>query len=88
MPRPLAQRLVESSKVDGVESLATFFAIKGLGAKFRYARALLFPQPSFMMVQYGLTHRRQLGATYVRRIYWFSWQAAKGLARLYPGGAH
>ncbi len=84
--RPLAQRLVETSKVDGVESLATFFAVKGLGAKFRYARALLFPQPSFMMLQYGLTHRRQLAATYVRRFCWFSWQAAKGLVYLCLGG--
>ncbi|MCZ6529475.1 MAG: nucleotidyltransferase family protein [Chloroflexi bacterium] len=80
--RPLAQRLVETSKVDGVESLATFFAVKGLGAKFRYARALLFPQPSFMMLEYGLTHRRQLASTYVRRFCWFSWQAAKGLVQL------
>ena len=85
--RPLAQRLVETSKVDGVESLATFFAVKGLGAKFRYARALLFPQPSFMMLEYGLAHRRQLAATYVRRFCWFSWQASKGLAHLYFGGA-
>jgi hypothetical protein len=77
--RSLAQRLVQTSEVDGVESLATFFAIKGLGAKFRYARALLFPQPSFMMLEYGLTHRRQLTTTYVRRLCWFSWQTAKGL---------
>jgi hypothetical protein len=80
--RPLAQRLVETSKVDGVESLATFFAVNGVGAKFRYARALLFPQPSFMMLEYGLTHRRQLAATYVRRFCWFSWQALKGLLQL------
>jgi hypothetical protein len=80
--RPLAQRLVETSKVDGVESLATFFAVKGIGAKFRYALALLFPQPSFMMLEYGLTHRRQLATTYARRLCWFSWQAAKGLLHL------
>ncbi len=86
--RPLAQRLVETSKVDGVESLATFFALKGLVAKFRYARALLFPQPSFMMLEYRLTHRRQLASTYVRRFCWFSWQAAKGLAHVCLRGAH
>ncbi len=86
--RPLAQRLVETAKVDGVESLATFFAVKGLGAKLRYARALLFPQPSFMMLQYGLTHRRQLAATYARRFSWFSWQAAKGLVQLCLRVAH
>jgi hypothetical protein len=86
--RPLAQRLVETSKVDGVESLATFFAVKSLGAKFRYARALLFPQPSFMMLEYGLTHRFQLPTTYVRRFCWLSWQASKGLASLYFGGTH
>jgi len=86
--RPLAQRLVETSKVDGVESLANFFALEGLGAKFHYARALLFPQPSFMMLEYGLTHRRQLAATYVRRFCWFSLQAVKGLAHLCLGVAH
>jgi len=86
--RPLAQRLVETAKVDGVESLATFFAVKGLGAKFRYARSLMFPHPEFMMLQYGLTHRRQLPTTYARRFCWFSWQAAKGLVHLCFGGAH
>ena len=85
--RSLAQRLVETSKVDGVESLATFFAVKGVGAKFRYARALLFPQPSFMMLEYGLTHRRQLTKTYARRLCWFSWQAVKGLAHVCFGVA-
>ncbi len=86
--RPLAQRLVETAKVDGVESLAIFFAVKGLGAKFRYARSLLFPQPDFMMLQYGLTHRRQLATTYARRLCWFSWQAVKGLAHVCLGVAH
>jgi hypothetical protein len=86
--RPFAQRLVETSKVDGVESLATFFAVKGIGAKFPYARALLFPQPSFMMLEYGLKHRFQLPTTYVRRFCWFSWQALKGLVQLCLGIAH
>lgn len=85
--RPLAERLAENSNVDGSESLAHFFALKGLRAKFRYARSLFFPQPEFMMLQYGLTHRRQLPATYTRRFCWFSWQAAKGLAHLCLGGA-
>jgi hypothetical protein len=83
--RPVAERLAETSKVDGIESLAYFFALKGLGAKFRYAQALLFPQPAFMMLQYGLTHRCQLPATYLRRFCWFSWQALKGLAHLCLG---
>ncbi len=85
---PLAQRLVETPTVDGVESLANFFALKGLGAKFRYARALLFPEPTFMILQYGLTHRRQLASTYIRRFCWLSWQAAKGLAHVCLRGAH
>lgn len=85
--RLLAERLVETSTVDGIESLAYFFALKGLGAKVRYARALLFPEPEFMMLQYGLTHRCQLAASYLRRFYWFAWQAAKGLAHVYLGGA-
>ncbi len=85
--RPLAQRVVETSTVDGVESLAYFFALEGLGAQFHYARALMFPQPAFMMLQYGLTHRRQLAMTYLRRFCWLSWQAAKGLVHLCLGAA-
>ncbi|MFQ5656816.1 MAG: nucleotidyltransferase family protein [Candidatus Methylomirabilales bacterium] len=86
--RDLAQRLVEISSVDGVESLAYFFALKGLGVKFRYARGLLFPEPRFMMLQYGLTHRRQLAASYIRRFSSLSWHATKGLVRLFRGAAH
>ena len=85
--RTIAQRLMETAKVDGVESLAAFFALKGMRAKFRYARGLLFPRPDFMMLQYGLTHRRQLATTYARRFCWLSWQAAKGLAHLCLGAA-
>ncbi len=88
LTRSLARRLVENSKVDGVESLATFFALKGVGAKCRYARALVFPEPDFMMLQYGLKHRYQLATTYVRRFCWFSWQAVKGLAQVCLGVAH
>jgi hypothetical protein len=80
--RGLAQRLVETCTVDGAESLAYFVALKGLGAKFRYARALMFPQPAFMMLQYGLTHRRQLAMTYLRRLCWFLLQTVKGLAHV------
>ncbi len=86
--RSLAQRLAETSTVDGVESLATFFAVKSLGAKFRYARALFFPQPSFMMLQYELTHPRQLATTYLRRLSWLSWQTVKGLVHLCLGAPH
>jgi hypothetical protein len=85
--RPLAERLALTSTVDGVESLAQFFALRGLRAKMRYTRALLFPEPAFMMLQYGLTHRRQLAATYVRRFCWLAWQAAKGLVHLSRRGA-
>jgi hypothetical protein len=81
--RTIAQRLMETAKVDGVESLATFFALKGLGAKCRYARALLFPEPAFMELQYGLKHRYQLATTYARRLCWFSRQAVQGLVHLY-----
>lgn len=85
--RSLAERLAETSKVDGIESLAQFFALKSLKVKVRYARALFFPQPGFMMLQYGLTHRRQLPTMYLRRFCWFSWQAVKGLAHFCLGRA-
>lgn len=78
----LAQRLSADSGVDGRESLALFFALEGIGAKLRYARALLFPQPEFMILHYGLRHRRQLGPAYVRRLLRLSWDGAKGVSRL------
>ncbi|MFQ5853931.1 MAG: nucleotidyltransferase family protein, partial [Candidatus Binatia bacterium] len=84
--RTLAERLVETRTVEGVESLAYFFAIKGLKAKLRYARAFLFPQPEFMMLQYELTRRHQLPAAYVRRFSWLFWQALRGLTGVCLGG--
>ncbi len=84
--RPVAERLAETSTVDGIESLAQFFALIGFRAKFRYARFLFFPQPAFMMLQYGLTHPQQLATAYIRRFCWMSWQAAKGLVHLCFGG--
>ena len=78
---PLA-RLLSGSGVDGKESLAALLALPGLRARFRYATALLFPSPGFMTLEYGLTRRRQLGAAYVRRAGYFTWQGLKGMVRL------
>ena len=78
---PLA-RLLSGSAVDGKESLAALLALPGLRARLRYATALLFPSPGFMALEYGLTGRRQLGAAYVRRAGYFTWQGLKGMVRL------
>ncbi|MBI4611276.1 MAG: nucleotidyltransferase family protein [Candidatus Rokubacteria bacterium] len=85
-PRSLEGRLLrllaQGSRVDGVESLGMLFALKGLRAKLRYALALLAPSPEFMLLQYGLTRRRQLGAAYARRVCGFGREAAKGATTL------
>ena len=75
-------RLLEASGVDGKESLAVLFTLKGLRAKLRYALALLFPSREFMLLQYGLTRKSQLPLTYLRRFCYFVWQGFKGSAKL------
>jgi hypothetical protein len=75
-------RLLAGAGVDGKESLAALLALPGVRARLRYAAALLFPSPRFMTLEYGLTRRRQLGAAYVRRVSYFTWQGLKGVTRL------
>ena len=85
-PRSFERRLVRllagASTVDGKESLAVFFLLKGFRAKLRYVFALLFPSPEFMQIQYGLTRKRQLPLAYLRRFCRFSWESAKGVVKL------
>jgi len=78
----LADLLAGSENIDGKESLALLFTIKGMRARFRYVIALLFPSPEFMMIQYGLSHRRQLGLSYIRRLIYFTREGLKGITRL------
>ncbi|MBI4454479.1 MAG: nucleotidyltransferase family protein [Acidobacteria bacterium] len=77
----VAQLLAESG-VEGRESLALFFHLKGLRAKARYSLSLLFPSPEFMRVQYGLSTGGELIAGYLRRFCHLSWQGMKGVAKL------
>lgn len=85
-PRSLEGRVLRllagPARVDGKESLAVLFALKGLRAKLRYARTLLFPSPEFMQVQYGLARPGHVGLAYLRRVCRFSWEGSKGLVRL------
>ena len=78
---PLA-RLLSGTSVDGKESLAALLALPGVRARLRYASAVLFPSPRFMTLEYGLTHRRQLGAAYARRVGYLTWQGVRGMVRL------
>ena len=75
-------RLVSGASVDGKESLASLLTLPGVRPRLRYASAVLFPSPRFMALEYGLTHRRQLGAAYTRRVGYFVWQGLKGIVRL------
>ncbi len=85
-PRSLEGRLLRlvagPARVDGKESLAALFALKGLRTKLRYARTLLFPSPEFMQIHYGLTRPGHVGLAYLRRVCRFSWEGSKGLVRL------
>jgi len=80
--RRLLKLVAATSRVDGKESLAALLALPGFRARLRYASAVLFPSPRFMTLEYGLTRRRQLGAAYVRRASYFTWQGLKGVLRL------
>jgi putative nucleotidyltransferase-like protein len=65
--------------VDGIESLAQFFAVKGLRAKIRYAWALLIPSREFMVQHYGVATPRQLYFRYGMRGLTLAWETFKGL---------
>jgi hypothetical protein len=78
----VARLLASASNVDGKESLALFFTLKGFGRKLSYALALLFPSPEFMLDQYGLTRRSQLGLAYPRRFCRLAWESLKGVLKL------
>ncbi len=78
----LVRLLAGASSVDGKESLAVLFTLKGLRAKLGYALALLFPSREFMRIKYGLTHRSQLGGAYFRRFCRLFWGSLKGVIRL------
>jgi hypothetical protein len=82
LERRLTRLLRPSSGVDGKESLALLFTLEGFRAKLGYVLALFFPTADFMMVQYGLTRRRQLGPAYLRRASRFSWEGMKGVVKL------
>lgn len=71
--------LAGNSHADGRESLALFFAIKGLRAKMRYMSALLFPSSEFMRLNYGLSSRSRLGFCYLGRIAYFVREGFKGV---------
>ena len=68
--------------VDGVESLAQFFAIKGLRAKTRYVWALLVPSREFMIRHYAVDTPGQLYLRYGLRGLSLTWGAAKGLLNI------
>lgn len=83
--RSVARRLIEESNGEGKESLAVFFSLKGLPAKWRYARQLVFPSPEFMKLHYGLSHGWPLCIWYPRRALQLALGALHGLVPLVIG---
>ncbi len=81
----LADLLASGSDIDGRESLALFVATRGIRTKLRYLLALFFPVPDFMMLQYGLTRRRQLIPAYARRVFYFFREGVRGVLKLIFG---
>lgn len=78
----LMRLLAGASGVDGKESLAVLFTVKGIRAKLRYLLALLFPSSEFMRLEYGLRGSHGLGFAYARRVLRFAWEGLKGVFRL------
>lgn len=74
--------LAGGSRMDGCEEFAMFFTLKGFRAKLRYALALLFPSPEFMLRRYRGSTRKQLGLWYVARVMHLSWEGLKWVADL------
>ena len=79
---PPARRLAQDFEFNEREGLALLLSLDGLALKWLYVRGLLFPSPTFMMAQYGLRHRGQLVAAYVRRFFRLTWDGVRGLARI------
>ncbi len=82
----VAGLLAGNSRADGRESLALFFAIKGIKAKARYLLALLFPSPEFMRLQYGISSRSQIGWQYVLRVSLFAREGLRGVFGMWTAG--
>ncbi len=78
----LIHLLSGESKVDGKESFALFFYLKGFRTKIRYGLSLLFPSFEFMKVHYGLSSRREVVSFYLRRFCHLSWEGVKGISKL------
>jgi len=84
LPTPHSTRLFTGPlAVDGAESLAQFFAIKGLRARAAYAWALLVPSREFMMMHYAPASPARLYLQYARRVLTCVRESLKGLVNLF-----
>ena len=68
-PRPMREQLLTHSSLHGREEFAVLCSLHGLRPKVRYAAALLFPSPSYMVQRYGLSGFRKLPLAYFLRAY-------------------
>ena len=74
--------------IDGRESFALFFHVKGIRAKIRYVSAILFPTLDFMVLQYGLSNRWQVLFAYFRRLAFLLREGLKGLVTIFHTARH
>jgi hypothetical protein len=82
--RSLAALLARGSRMDGVESFALFFTLRGPRARLKYLWSLLFPSVEFMRIHYGIRSRRGLVGWHLARVGQFAWEGIKGLVDLLP----
>jgi len=81
-PAPFDRLLGGDAGVDGRESLALLFALRGVRRRARYTARLLFPSPEFMTLEYGVSGPGALAVAYGRRARHMLWEALKGTTRL------
>jgi len=86
LERRLARFLTSDSLVDGRESFAQLFAIRGFRLKIRFVLALLFPSLAFMRFHYGLSGRGHLALSYAARLLFLAREGCKGLVSLFTSG--
>lgn len=82
LERRLTRMLAGDSRVDGLESFALLFAIKGMRRKLCYALALAFPSAEFMRLEYGCHDQRWLGLCYLTRLWFLLREGLRGIAGL------
>jgi hypothetical protein len=74
---PMGGHMLAHSSLNGREEFALLCSLQGLRLKVRYAYALLFPSPQYMVQRYGSSSPMGLIGSYVARACTLSWEGCK-----------